>query len=530
MRERFNTVAVAIPAQQFHVRCHVSVERQVPVMTDFAIRLLHLAGTVETSALRDYFGLNNKELIDLLDLLRGEGLVEESGGRLSLTSYAEARFVGSSDGLPRFTRIAERQSKPIFELLSYTPLSKAIAGTYWDNSIELDWAAIAPPLGQTVEHAEAAFHRHFLDIDRLEQDDDGRRAYSCYKVDSIMAGRPFNVPLPVNFEVDDSGNVEFDVDDQLDLLPDSLRSTLRQLTADKIGKLTSHTDRFNGFADYFADSLLPRFLTPESSSNATRVTVVRSGNKLVLPKKGTFDFSSYVRDVHAVADGELYDDGQSRAILGALYMPKNQERFLQTLAGSARRLSAEGSNRLRHPSEMVWVIPDTELWGRTQLVRDFIERLRETMKREFDERIQFIAVAPAAQSEQVERLRRRGLLLMDAGFNRVYFGPPVPNCERFEALLLPGVYGAAMYQWKVPSMDVLSVPLGFGTRAPSRLRRMANFVRDAGASARHRVQRGSGDGAGDRKLKISETSAADFLYLEKFFASANPAEGEESTN
>ncbi len=39
MRERFNTVAVAIPAQLFNVRCHVTIDRQVPVMTDFAVRL-----------------------------------------------------------------------------------------------------------------------------------------------------------------------------------------------------------------------------------------------------------------------------------------------------------------------------------------------------------------------------------------------------------------------------------------------------------------------------------------------------------
>lgn len=51
MRERFNTVAVAIPAQLFNVRCHVSIDRQVPVMTDFAVRLLHLSGPLEVGVL-----------------------------------------------------------------------------------------------------------------------------------------------------------------------------------------------------------------------------------------------------------------------------------------------------------------------------------------------------------------------------------------------------------------------------------------------------------------------------------------------
>ncbi len=518
MRERFNTVAVAIPAQQFHVRCHVSIERQVPVMTDFAVRLLHLTGPLEVGALREYFGLTGKELIDLLDLLRSEGLVEESGGRLSLTSYAEARFVGSSDGLPRFTRIVERQSRPTFELLSYTPISKALSGTYWDNTLELDWASAAGGLGQTIERAEAAFHQHFHDIERLEQDEDHRRAFSCYKVDSITSGRPFNVPLPVHFDVDVDGNVEFDVDAQLDLLPDELRSTVRRLTADRIGGLTSHVDHLKGFVDFFEDGLLARYLPERPSAASSQSAVVRSGHKLVLRKPPEFDFSTYVREIHAGADGKVYDGDQSRALLGALYMPKNQDRLVEALTSAIQRFKKAASAEVVYPSKILWVIPDTDLWGRTELVRDLIERLSAAVAKVWGEPVELVGIAPAPQNEPVDRIRKRGNLLLDAGFNEVFLGPAISTFERFETLLLPGVYGAAMYQWKVPSMDVLSVPIGFGTHAPEKLRRIVSYSRNAGASALHRVWRGSGKDGEDRKLKNAAGSAADFLYLESFAA------------
>ncbi len=518
MRERFNTIAVAIPAQQFHVRCHVSIERQVPVMTDFSVRLLHLTGPLEASALREYFGLSGKELIDLLDLLRSEGLVEESGGRLSLTSYAEARFVGSSSGLPRFTRIVERQSRPTFELLSYTPISKALSGTYWDNALELDWAAEARALGQTVERAEAAFHQHFHDIERLEQDEDWRRAFACYKVDSISAGRPFNVPLPVHFEVDVEGNVEFDLDGQLDLLPDELRSTVRRLTADRIGGQTAHADHFDRFVGFFDDGLLARYSAKGDSAGSNRASVTHSGHKLVLRKAPDFDFSKYVREVHAGNDGEVYDKGQSRALLGALYMPKTRDRLVEAFDLAVQRFMRTASADAVYPSEVLWTIPDTGLWGRTELVRVFIERLTATVAKVWGEPIEVVGVAPAPQDESVERIRKRGNLLLDAGFSRVYFGPAVAASERFETLLLPGVYGAAMYQWRVPSMKVLSVPIGFGTHEPDKLRRIAAFSRNAGAGALYRVWRGSGRDGEDRKLKHSIASAADFLHLEPFIA------------
>lgn len=518
MHERFNTVAVAIPAQQFHVRCHVSIERQVPVMTDFAVRLLHLTGPLEIDAIQEYFGLSGNQVIDLIDLLRSEGLVEESGGRFSLTSYAESRFVGSSDDLPRFTRIVERQSRPVFELLSYTPIPKALSGTYWDNALELEWASDDETHGQTVERAEAAFHQHFLDIERFQQDEEWRRAFSCYKVDNITAGRPFNVPLPVHFEVDFDGNVEFDVDTQLDLLPDELRSRVRRLTADRIGSLKAHTDYFKKFVDFFEDALLLRYIPVTRADGKSSSTVVQSGHKLVLRKPPDFDFPRYIREAHGVADGEVYDDKQSRALLGALYMPKNQDRLVEALSAAVDHFKKAATADTSYPLEMLWVIPETDLWGRTELVRQFIERLNATVAKVWGEPVEVVGIAPAHQDEPIERIRKRGNLLLDAGFSKVYLGPSISGFERFEVMVLPGVYGVGMYQWKVPSMDVLSVPIGFGTRSSKPLRRLSRLARDAGASTLHCFWRGSGKGGEDRKLKSATASVSDFLYLDDFAA------------
>jgi hypothetical protein len=516
MRERFNTIAVALPAQQFHVRCHVSIERQVPVMTDFAVRLLHLSGTLEVRALREYFGLTGKEVIDLLNLLSSEGLVEESAGRISLTSYAEARFVASSDDLPRFTRIMERQSRPIFELLSYSPISKNLSGTYWDNTLELDLSSESGGLGQTVDRAQTAFYDHFNDIERLEQDDEHRRAFSCYKVDSIVSGRPFNIPLPVNFEVDVDGNVEFDVDGQLDLLPDELRSRVRRLTADRVGALPSHADHLKGFVSFFEDSLLARYLEESSISGSTSTNVARSGHTLVLRKPPDFNFSAYIRDVHADADGEVYDGGQSKALLGALYMPKIQDRLLELMTVAVQRFKRAATTETSYPPEIIWVIPDTELWGRTVLVRQLVERFSTAVGKVWGEPVEVVGIAPMAQNEPMERVRKRGNLLLDAGFKGVYLGPTMLAHERFESVLLPGVFGAAMYQWKVPSMNVLSVPIGFASQEPEKLRRIAAFTRNACAGAMHHIWRGSGRDGEDRKLRHSSAMVADFLYLEAF--------------
>lgn len=524
MRERFNTVAVAIPAQQFLVRCHVSIERQVPVMTEFAVRLLNLAGSMEVEAVREYFGLRGKELTDLLDILRGEGLIEESEGKLSLTSYAQARFVGSNDGLPRFTRIAERQSRPVFELLSFSPISRALSSTYWDNTLDLAWDSAGEHSGRTVDQAQEAFHRHFHEIERQDHDDEQRRAFDVYKIDNITAGRRFNVPLPVHFEVDIDGNVEYDLEAQLALLPEELSSIVYKLTADRVARQAQHPDHFNAFVHVFGDDVLARYFRESPQRTVSGIQVIRGGQVVPQPPPALrFDFSSYIREVHGNADGQAYDGGRSRAILGALYMPKNQERFLDAFALELRKFKAKSSAETTFPTEMFWVLPESELWGRTELVRRFVERLRKTVAKEWGEPVDLVAVCASPQSEPMDRVRRKAHLLLEAGFSDVVQGPSIASSERFEVLALPGVYAATMYQWKVPTSDVVSVPIGFATGDVAKLRKLTVFLQKVCGVKLHRIFRGSEDDGEERKLKVVDASPTDFIYLNHFLEGGTAA-------
>jgi hypothetical protein len=513
MRERFNTVAVAIPAQLFNVRCHVSIDRQVPVLTDFAVRLLHLSGPLEVSALREYFGLSASELRDLLELLREEGLVGEANGRISLTSYAESRFATSSDGLPRFTKIAERQSRPVFELLSYTPLPKALSSSYWDNALELKWNADDPAAGKTVDRAEAAFHKHFLDIERFELEDVSRRAYACYKVDEIRAGRPFSVPLPVHFEVDVEGNVEFEIDAQLELLPESLRSMVRILTADRIASLSTRTDHLRAFIARFEDELLARYLLRQSAAEE-KTTVVNRDGRIALRKDPAIDFGRYIQEVHGQANGEVYDAGKSQALLGALYMPKCRSRFLNGLRKALAALKRLANEDL--PTATFWVIPDCELWGRTSLVLDLIKGIRSTLNESLGSQLEVVAIAPCQQNENRDRLVKRARLLLDAGFNRVFLNPYQAKEECFEVLLIPGIFGAATYQWAVPGADRYNVPLGFVTQSGPKLQKMVEFTRAALASSLYGAGWGNGSRTEERRFWFNDAVVSDFSFLDHY--------------
>lgn len=510
MRERFNTVAVAIPAQLFNVRCHVSIDRQVPVLTDFAVRLLHLSGPLEASALREYFGLSASELRDLLELLREEGLVGETNGRISLTSYAESRFAASADGMPRFTKIAERQSRPIFELLSYTPLPKALSSSYWDNALELKWSVDDPAAGNTIDRAEAAFHKYFLDIERFELEDVSRRAYACYKVDEIRAGRPFSVPFPVHFEVDVEGNVEFEIDAQLELLPESLRSLVRTLTADRIAALSTRIDHLRAFIEHFDDELLARYALSQSAAEGG-ATFFKHDGRIGLRKDPAIDFGRYIHEVHGKANGEIYDAGKSQALLGALYMPKNQDRLLNGLRKALTALKRSASEEL--PTAIFWVIPDSELWGRTSLVRDLANGIQDALKEGLGSRLEVVAITPCQQGENKDRLVKRARHLLDAGFNHVFLGPYQLKQECFEVLLIPGIFGAATYHWAVPGADRYTVPLGFVTQSSPKLQKMAKFAQGTLTSSLYGAGRGKTE---ERRFWFNDAVVSDFAFLDRY--------------
>jgi hypothetical protein len=516
MLEKFNSVAVGVPAQQYYVRCHVSVERQVPVMTEFAVRLIHLAERIEFEVFCEYFGLAGHEANELVEVLKSEGLVQDLDGVLSLTSYALARFVASDDGIPRFTKIVERQSHPVFNLLTFSPLKRARNGGYWDNTLDLDWEDAESTNSRTLDQASAAFHQYFDEIERLEKSDEEKRAFSVYKIEEISSGKRFNVPIPMDFYIDIDGNIEYMLEDH-SILPDDLKSRLTQLTANRVGKMIAHPDFFPEFPAVFDDSVLNRYMldaNPPDSSIVGTVSIKSSGRK-------EFQFSKYVREVHAESSGESYDSGKSHAVLGALYMKKNLEKLLKSLEKSLRNFSSTKAPDTPFPSEMFWVIPESELWGRTEMMKDAVFAISKLIEKEWGEPVDIVAVCNAAQFDRKDALLGKARLLLNAGFQDVLLGPSLAMSERFELLILPGVHVSALYQWKSPASDFLSVPIGFISVHKKKLDKSLVFLRKVCSSKLHRAFLGNADDGDGNRFMLNDVSASDFLYLD-IFSEADP--------
>ncbi|MCP1290414.1 hypothetical protein NK214_09470 [Chromobacterium sp. S0633] len=317
------------------------------------------------------------------------------------------------------------------------------------------------------------------------------------------------------FGVDIEGNVEFEIDAQLELLPESLRSQVRTLTADQIASLSTRADHLRAFVERFDDELLLRYLIAPVA-NGEKGALVKTDGRIGLRKDLVIDFGRYVHDVHGLENGEVYENGKSQALLGALYMPKNQSRLLDGLRKALSPLKKNIDAEL--PTAIFWVIPDSELWGRTSLVRDLINGIRAALKDSLGSSPEIIAVAPCPQDEPRDRLIKRARHLLDAGFSRVILGPYQPKHECFEVLLIPGVFGAATYQWVVPSADRYNVPLGFLTQSRAKLQRMAGFTQSTLAASLHAAGRGNGNTPDERRFRFEDAAVAEFVFLDRYIA------------
>lgn len=73
-----NLITFALPARQFVIHSSVTVDRSLPKVIEFALRLIRLCEDIEAE-LAQYFGFTSKETRLLLESLVDQSLVEFDG-------------------------------------------------------------------------------------------------------------------------------------------------------------------------------------------------------------------------------------------------------------------------------------------------------------------------------------------------------------------------------------------------------------------------------------------------------------------
>ncbi|HEB1543783.1 TPA: hypothetical protein ACQC5M_002618 [Escherichia albertii] len=439
-------ITFAIPAQSFAIECSISAEEALPVVTEFALRIAYVCGTLSPIQIQDFFGFTKKETDAIIQTLLNERLIKWNEDELlELTSYALTRFQDSSDHLPRFFKIQEWSSEVIFDLISFSPAGRPNRLKRVNSLVELAARNIERQ-SKTIQYAEQAFQEHFHSICK-------KNKAEIYKISAVDAGEHFSIPLPCMFHLDLDGqiNIRRDIDNE------AFNNRLE--ISEAITDALSNQDRpqnnsFMDFIHYFDYSLFERYVSND-----------------------TFDLRRYVQDVH-LTRVVGYDNRHVTPLLGAFYLQHNADLIITRLGDEILKqeemlVNNEVNLKSGEDGEEIdtlpvseknivqsglWLAPQLSLWARTRGAREFAQRVDRLLdsrnKKKSNPVGTYVMISGrnhAAKErafkyrDQFQYLFNLDICLMDG---------------KLELLLIPGLMVCVLFHFHLEHQPV-SVPIGF---------------------------------------------------------------------
>lgn len=450
-------ITFAIPAQSFAIACSISAEEALPVVTEFALRIAFVCGTLSPSQIQDFFGFSKKETDAVIQALLNERLIQWSEDQLELTPYALGRFQDSSDNLPRFFKIQDWSSEVVFDLISFSPAGRPNRLRRVRSQVELATRDFNKQ-SRTIQYAEQAFQQNFHQICKKEKAE-------IYKISAVDAGERFSIPLPCVFHLDLEGqaSVRRNIEDE------SFGSRL-EISEAITDALSNHergrNESLRDFIQVFDDALLARYVSNDA-----------------------FDLRRYVQDVHLTrATG--YEHAEVTPMLGALHLQKNADQVLARVVSELalqevppagdedvdeQEGPAEGRQedaRAASPSNALWWAPQLFLWARGRGARELVQKLDKAL----------IPHAGAPQGPAVRvvvpcdrRAARERLFTYMDQFGRL-FGAELSLMDgSLELLLVPDLLVCAMFHFHLEHQPI-AIPIGFMSSRADHLRAASSLI------------------------------------------------------
>ncbi|QEQ23921.1 hypothetical protein F0U64_16815 [Achromobacter xylosoxidans] len=443
-------ITFAVPAQSFAISCSISAEEALPVVTEFALRVAYVCGTLQPEQLQDFFGFSRKETDAVLNALLDERLLQWNEENLELTHYATARFQDSSDNLPRFFKIQDWSAEVIFDLISFNPITPTNRLKKLRFQVELT-VQNSDKQSRSINYAEQSFQKNFKNICKKDKAE-------IYKISAIDAGERFSIPLPCSFQLDLDGQPSLtrNIDDQnfgshleiSEAITDSLTNNERYTN-----------ERFEIFTRIFGGSCLQRYVSHD-----------------------TFDLRGYVHEVH-LTQMLRPDDERISPLLGALYLPRNEELLLNRLQATltqADSVAATHESSTAEPDQpgttdlhAIWVAPQSSFWARTQRARNLVHKLDRFFindkSRNSGSGVQIIIPS-------VSRYSRDRIQAYQDQFTNVATADILLMNGNLELLVIPGRLICAIFHFHLTHQP-LAIPLGLISTAPEHIAAAEELIR-----------------------------------------------------
>lgn len=386
-----------VPCRRFFIKANVTLDRQLPVVDEFVLRLVRTAEPISVRRLRRFFAFSEAEAeVVLLDLTE-HGLISVTGEDVSLTPNGHELFKHvQDDQAPRLAEIEVREEAVWFDLIS----KNMMRGTSFrpaPNLIPLEEQPRARALPEA--YAREAFETNFRDFARRIMRHPEADRLAIYSVSDVLPAGFAYQPMRAEAEI----NVRDAIDQNL-TFPSLAENPLkfRELAsagADRWERLRAPAPSAGGIAEY------------------ERITGDRRPAKLA----ETRDPDAWLALVHERMEST------ARPTIGPPYLPKITESICRAIS-EARKLSGEAAAS----ASLIWARPGGDLWGRSSRVGECLASIRDALRARGAPDVETLLVIPRAVPSDLRRAWRRV-------FDRGLLAPSGQLPADMEVLLVPGV-------------------------------------------------------------------------------------------
>jgi hypothetical protein len=453
-RIEIDAVDFQISCRRFTIRATVTRDRQLPVVDEFALRLLAVLERMSVARMRAWFGFSETEIEAVLVDMGRRKYVEFDGDDVVLAPAGRELFrsVGQG-GVPQVVEVAPMIDTVWFDLVSRNMVPRSrLANT--DYLVRLTEQASAREFPEAF--ARQAFEENFRDYAKRVRRFPDPDAVNLYSISDVEGG-------PYGYQLLSAG-----------LVLDTDRMVVRTTFAE-LGDDVPVFQKLTVAANDAWQAAVPPEATPTAEAEFERMT--GSGN-LANVIRSPNEAGPWIDAILAVGR----EEPGFKPTLGATYLPANLAKFVELIA------AAQPSGV---QTDLVWLRPGGSTWGRTTKIPEVLQQLRAASRNAGRPDLHATLAMPRSTHRTIrtnhKRLFERGLLL-----------PQGHLPANLEVLLFADV--AAFVNVHV-RMGGHAVPVGGIVTDRKRLARIAERIRPSAASGWDELWLPTKARATDQRLK-----------------------------
>jgi hypothetical protein len=340
-------IDLLLPARQFQIQYKVAESGAVSLTTEFLLRLLYAAESLEEAEVASFFGFNVTELLFVLEEAEHGGYISRSNGRVRLADAGYALF--KENGKPEILEVISRREKIGFDLISLAPCEREYLSERSRAFPELDISE-KKYLTNAAEHVPASFRRHYSEISaRKEREPTSALKKVLYSVDEVNALERFQSIVPAFIAVNvlrpsepepflETWRVSHERDDRAEVVREAARFCMGL-------KRSRRQEDSNAYR--ILQEIAPKYLEDYQT-------------------RENFNAFKFLKEASSRV-GEFRTDRDTIGIIGPLYLPENAKKVAEALRYA--------NSNLETLARCVWVIPKVDHWGATTALETFIDGL-----------------------------------------------------------------------------------------------------------------------------------------------------------